>query len=702
MEKKIEQLLWRMAELFIEYKKGVSDDIVPLWKFLQKNFRSGNDMRVLEDFRDRQSGESMMRLYSVLTSMVAGNPAFGEGLMSFYRELVPSGKSYGTLPQRRTRGIAKKARPDSYKSFPAKNEETEDEDDMDEEDITDDESIVGNKVDFVEEEIEGSYPDFALDPAPRGRPQGPKVPPTTAAPPSQPGPPKAPGAAPPPPPASKKVKVTCHFNAQVDAQVKLRKIFPVELTVSREQIEKAVDKINAESKAKVSPEKPLTIRLRPVVNIRVKGERAATIDVPAPGEPARVSFKIQPTHLGECLFCIDIWQEQVPVTTLQLAPTCVGEPSAAPKLKASVTAGTATPFIRHVNQLRIYERQEGKSCYYEYELEAREIGILDTYTSPRITGDRAKYVARLYEEIENLWETSGEDPKQMNDELRSFGASLFTKLFPEPLQRILCDNVKKFTSIQILSTEPFIPWELILIREPGKAIKRTDKFLGELGLIRWLHGWIDTEKLKIAAGRANYVVPRYTEDDDQLPAGEEEVGYLKEKFNATEIAPDPTKVLDLLKKPGSFDLLHFCCHGGADTVDIDNSRLMLMKKKTGNKPAYLTQTSVEACGMIGKDDSRPIIVLNACETGRLGGSLTGYGGFAKAFLKAGAGMFVGALWSVEDNAAVLFLKTLYDALLEGKTLSDATIEARRITAGQDSSTAIAYTVYGHPFATLDH
>jgi CHAT domain-containing protein len=89
--------------------------------------------------------------------------------------------------------------------------------------------------------------------------------------------------------------------------------------------------------------------------------------------------------------------------------------------------------------------------------------------------------------------------------------------------------------------------------------------------------------------------------------------------------------------------------------------------------------------------------------GRQGYSLSQIGGFANAFVQAGAGVFVGGLWAVVDEAATVFLRTFYERLKGGDTLAEATIAARHRADEEDpwkSGTHLAYAVYGHPQARL--
>jgi CHAT domain-containing protein len=95
-----------------------------------------------------------------------------------------------------------------------------------------------------------------------------------------------------------------------------------------------------------------------------------------------------------------------------------------------------------------------------------------------------------------------------------------------------------------------------------------------------------------------------------------------------------------------------------------------------------------------------VVTLNACQVGRAGYKLTSIGGFARAFLSKGAGLFISSMWSVGDGTARTFTETLYRGLLDGKKLSEATIAAREASRKAGEATWLAYTVYGHPDATL--
>jgi CHAT domain-containing protein len=95
-----------------------------------------------------------------------------------------------------------------------------------------------------------------------------------------------------------------------------------------------------------------------------------------------------------------------------------------------------------------------------------------------------------------------------------------------------------------------------------------------------------------------------------------------------------------------------------------------------------------------------MVVFNACQTGRLGHQLTSLGGFAEAFLSVGAAAFVSSLWSVGDVPARTFTESLYAALLDGATVSEATGQARAKARAAGDATWLAYVFYAHPRARL--
>jgi CHAT domain-containing protein len=258
--------------------------------------------------------------------------------------------------------------------------------------------------------------------------------------------------------------------------------------------------------------------------------------------------------------------------------------------------------------------------------------------------------------------------------------------------------------IQVISTEPFIPWELVHLKDPDAPLGSQACFLAQMGLVRWLHqaGW-PPSLIRIRQGRARHIIPNYPDHRYALPAVEEERTFLVKEFRSREISPRPIPVRTALQDPQGFDLCHFACHGAADPDDIADAKLMLEGRIEGAHyiPEYLNALTVEYNARLRNlDGNRPLVFLNACQAGRAGYRLTGLGGFAQAFLSAGAGLFAGTLWSVGDQPASAFAKSFYKLLKKGAELSEATIKAREEARKAGDASWLCYVVYGHPSAVV--
>jgi len=185
-------------------------------------------------------------------------------------------------------------------------------------------------------------------------------------------------------------------------------------------------------------------------------------------------------------------------------------------------------------------------------------------------------------------------------------------------------------------------------------------------------------------------------------AGVLEAGYLKERFGARSVTATPTGVERLLRG-GGFDLLHFSGHGAARSEDIAEAKVLLKGLRRGAKVTeqYLSATDVsQNLDWADPDLGGPLVVLNACQTGRSGELFTTVGGFAKAFLDAGASAFVSCLWSVQEEPARVFVETLYEELLKGTPMARASALAREAAREADDPTWLAYVVYARPDAAL--
>jgi hypothetical protein len=530
---------------------------------------------------------------------------------------------------------------------------------------------------------------------------------------SQPPATAAPAAVATPAPAE---QVECHFLAEMDPEVLLNHTATIEVTVSREQLAALEGRLAAGASGRVNVSTTLLVQVLPKSNFTLADPAQDRIEVepPSPDAPLSLYFDVKAAHPGPGEVWIIVRQHQMGVARLVLEPTVVERASVGRRrpLAASADAVPAPPLAQPLDQLSIFEQTIGDTVQYRFELELPSLNVFCLHDSPPLRSRRDEYVQNLYKEIEDRYVSTFDAAAQQADvaaftaELQSYGAILFDQLFPLEIQQLLWTHRDRLRSVRVVSTEPFIPWEIVHLRAPGQGldIDAPPRFLGQMGLTRWLHNvnGLPPASLRIRQGRARYVIPDYPHPQWKLPMTAEERRYLEEAFQATAIEPQPNPLKAALATPGAFDLLHVACHGEAESDKISHARLVLQGRVEGANfvPTHMPASTVETFARLrGPDGVQPIVFLNACQAGRAGYQLTGIGGFAQAFLKAGAGAFVGTLWSVEDQPAFHFGKAFYDALRAGDSISEAAIKAREASR-QTDATWLAYVVYGHPHGRL--
>lgn len=500
--------------------------------------------------------------------------------------------------------------------------------------------------------------------------------------------------------------VKCHFRVEMEEEVLLKRATTIEVNVSREVIGDILHAAAAEATGDVDPTRKLLIQIIPKRNFEMVNEEEdrVEIDPPEPDKPKTFYFDVRATHNdgGEGELWVVARQGQVPLARLILRPRIVKKHSASVlRTGTSITTPEARPLLEPLTQLTITEQLNGSELRYLFQLQSPKLGILASGKSEPIRGSREQYVSKLYSEIENRWISSAGDVDNFYEELRAYGAELFDELVPANIQQALWQHRDMIDSIMVIAEEPFIPWEVMHLVEPGKTLTTDSHFFGEMGLVRWLYeaGW-PSETIPHGANRARFVIPDYPHRDYKLPEALKEAKFLKAEFKATEVQPTSEAVRKLLSTPGAFDLLHFACHGSAEQEDKANAALLLKGRIEGDKyiPDYFNATTAEYHSHFRRDGQPgPMIVLNACQVGRASYKLTGTGGFARAFLRNGASVFVGALWSVGDSPARTFTEEFYTQLKDHNArIADATKAARSKAKQAGDATWLAYVVYGHP------
>jgi len=154
---------------------------------------------------------------------------------------------------------------------------------------------------------------------------------------------------------------------------------------------------------------------------------------------------------------------------------------------------------------------------------------------------------------------------------------------------------------------------------------------------------------------------------------------------------------------GSFDVVHYAGHAFFDPLNRARSGILCYGREV------LSGTDLASLSRLPA-----LIILNACESARVRRTLgaeddqvvdrkvddpvRGTVSFAESFLAGGVANYIGTYWPVGDAAAKTFAETFYGALLTGRPIGSALLEARRVVSRLNSGAAdwSDYVFYGDP------
>lgn len=501
--------------------------------------------------------------------------------------------------------------------------------------------------------------------------------------------------------------------AHMPGEIKLGEIAPLTVQISREEISDLGPGATAHGGLSVDAGRELTITATGLLNLDVEGESRVVVPVPDAGSPMDMVFDVRAKAAGPGAIQVIVRQGPTRMVRLKVEPTIVsGTPKLAARAAAQAAEITGNPDSQDRCRLEITERQTGTETCYEFRFSLRVPNAGDVNVcgmSKPIKGNKQQYVADLFKRIEDAWNVNQSDIDAFETQLKSYGGQLWDDLVPAEVGEKLWKYRNMIDGIQVYSSEPFIPWEIVHLKDPKtETLPSTMTFLGQLGLCRWLWGYepgYPPEKLQMRKDKFMALVPEYPKGEWELDT-KGEWNHLRDTYGAERVSTDPNDLTKLLKSPDKFDVFHFAGHGAGDQESISEERIILQMVPDPDRYGVWVETAyhstvVSQNAVLGKPAGRrPLIFLNACQIGRIGYHLTSIGGFAQAFIKAGAGAFVGTLWGVDDKLAINFTKTFYAELAAGSTLAEASKKARNAAKKAGEPTWLAYTVYGEPFAKV--
>ena len=150
-----------------------------------------------------------------------------------------------------------------------------------------------------------------------------------------------------------------------------------------------------------------------------------------------------------------------------------------------------------------------------------------------------------------------------------------------------------------------------------------------------------------------------------LPCAEKEVEMIGNMLGIHPLTGKEATKAEVLKRIGSVVLVHIAAHGKIETGEIALAPNPQRKYRRPEEQDFrLTISDVQAAKLRAK-----LVVLSCCHSAQGKVSSEGVVGIARAFLGAGARSVVVALWSIDDEATMEFMRSFYQHLKDGNSAS---------------------------------
>lgn len=410
-----------------------------------------------------------------------------------------------------------------------------------------------------------------------------------------------------------------------------------------------------------------------------------------------VRFNLIPRQLGERRIKVEFWQKGIRLGTAHRNVLIAEQPVdvTVPQSDESLLLEFKT--VRTVPpqdlDLLIQLDSDGKTLLFRLHSTKTDVNYTFTevghVTLKGIPLDKMQVIYEEMSSMANRVPTTQDGREETERRLTAIGNSLWDELIPDQLKQQYWEFKTRVKSLLITSDEPWIPWEMI---KPFRFnnnghVEQEPFWCQQFALSRWLSMGATADDMIM--GRVRPIAPTPTD----LPWAKEELLFIEQLSTlCSGITPltafgKRLQVLDCFTNE-EFSLLHFACHGTFDATLPNDSAIEL-------SDGELLRPSDIQVQFKGRRP-RPMIFINACHGARGEFSFTGLGGWAEMLVKARVGAFIGTMWEVSDELALLFAKTFYTKLLkENESIAESFRLAREDIrkAAPYNSTWLAYSLY---------
>lgn len=286
------------------------------------------------------------------------------------------------------------------------------------------------------------------------------------------------------------------------------------------------------------------------------------------------------------------------------------------------------------------------------------------------------------------------DVRRGEDLARGFGDELYDRFAPLGFKQLywqLRDAGVRLRTIQVLSDDPMLPWEMM---RPARANGQDRQdFMGLTARVaRWQLGatGLPRPPQELLVHKMVVIAPQYA-TSIKLDAAQQEADSLRGQEGFESVKGDYSDVRTLAAQPPN-GIIHFAGHGVMRTESGEPQFAILLED------SELEPATWKALALVR--DTHPFYFFNACEVGQARQAVGTLDGWAPALLDTGASGYLGALWPVSDQVAGLFAVNFYRILLANTSAPVAEVvrEAKQRTFDDTHDpTALSYVLYADPF-----
>jgi len=246
-------------------------------------------------------------------------------------------------------------------------------------------------------------------------------------------------------------------------------------------------------------------------------------------------------------------------------------------------------------------------------------------------------------------------------------------------------------TIQVLSDDPVVPWELMRpAREDGKD--RRDFLALTTRVARWQMGASAMARPPqvLEVKRMVVVAPQYA-GAMTLHGARAEAVALHNAAGFEEVKGDYSDFRALAANLPQ-GIVHFAGHGMVKEADGGAQFAILLEDGEVVPATWKELTSASR--------THPFYFFNACEVGQAQQAVSALDGWGPALLESGASGYMGALWPVNDKAAEVFAGNFYQTMAGSPNTPVAeVVRATRQQTYEETHdlTALAYVLYADPY-----